>query len=209
MSQELDYARNPRTTYLKWGVLYVIFFTLLAIIFLLVAGRIHTYSAAQGSFELSLPYAKYLVGEPIIFTFKNNFNSSVYVTDDCPNEPLAVYKLEGTTWVRIHDVALSDSCANKDRQIVIPAGGQRVGDFSAWKNLFATPGKYRIVAYVEYFDAMPYQDFEVIAKPTPAVATPSPTTTPTNTNTNENTTPAPTTTTTPTTTYRDGESGDD
>lgn len=172
MSKELDYTHNPKVTYMRWGVTYVLFFALLIAVFLLVAGRIHTYSTPKGSFELSIPYAKYLVGETVTFTLKNNFNSPVYVADDCPSEPLAVYKFENTTWVRMHDGGSDESCEAKDRQIVIPAGGERTGSFADWKNLFASPGKYRIVAYVEYFDAMPYQDFEVIAQPTPVATTP-------------------------------------
>lgn len=173
MSKELDYTRNHKITYIKWGAVYLLLFAFLAAIFLLVANRIHTYSIPKGSFELTVPYAKYVVGDTVTFTLKNNFNSPAYVANECPREPLAVYKLENETWVRVHDEAPSDSCELKDRQILIPAGGQQAGSFAAWKNLFASPGKYRIVAYVEYFDAMPYQDFEVIAKPAPVATIPA------------------------------------
>lgn len=172
MSKELDYTLHPRVTYMKWGLIYVLIFALLAVIFYLIVGRIHTYSIPVGSFQLSIPYAKYQVGDTVTFTLKNNFNNTVYVTDDCPSEPLAVYRLQDTTWVRIHDQAALTSCEGKDRQIAIPSGSVRSGSFADWTNLFATPGKYRVVAYVDYFDAMPYQDFEVIAKPAPVVAAP-------------------------------------
>lgn len=177
MSKELDYSRNPKLTYIKWGVVYVVFFALAATIFLLIADRIHTYSIPQGSFELTIPYSKYLVGESVAFTLKNNFNSPVRVTNDCPGEPLAVYKLDGKNWVRIHAQASSDSCKQKERQITIPAGGQQSGNFDEWKELFANPGTYRVVARVQYFNSMPYQDFKVIKKPTPAPA-PAPVPTP-------------------------------
>lgn len=195
MSKELDYTLHPRVTYVKWGLIYALIFGLLAVIFYLVAGRIHTYSIPVGSFQLSVPYAKYVVGDTVTFTLKNNFNSTVYVADECPSEPLAVYRLQDTTWVRVHDEATLASCEGKDRQIAIPAGSKRTGSFDDWKNLFATPGKYRVVAYVDYFDAMPYQDFEVVAAPAPAAPS-----TQTKTQTQTTTTPAPTTIVTPTVT---------
>lgn len=199
MSKELDYTLHPKTTYLKWGVIYVLIFSVLAGIFMLIVGRIHTYSIPVGSFQLTVPYAKYQVGDTVTFTLKNNFNSTVYVTDDCPSEPLAVYRFDNSTWVRVHDDVSLINCETKDRQIAIAAGGERTGSFADWKNLFTTPGKYRVVAYVDYFDAMPYQDFEVVAAPAPVVSS----TTKTQTNSSTSTTSTittPTTTTTPTVT---------
>lgn len=194
MSKELDHVLHPKVTYLKWGVIYVLLFGMLGVILYLVAGRIHTYSIPVGSFQLTIPYAKYVVGDIVTFTLKNNFNSTVYVADDCPSEPLAVYRLENTTWVRIHDESALDSCDGKDRQIAIPAGSERTGSFADWNNLFATPGKYRVVAYVDYFDAMPHQDFEVVAAPVPEKASSA------QTKTQTQTTATPTTPVTPTVT---------
>jgi len=204
MSKELDYTLHPKVTYLKWGVIYALLLGMLAVIFFLVAGRIHTYTIPVGSFQLSVPYAKYQVGDTITFTLKNNFNSTVYVTDDCPSEPLAVYRLENSTWVRVHDEISVVSCETKDRQIAIPANTARAGSFADWKNLFTTPGKYRIVAYVDYFDAMPYQDFEVVAAPTPVATSPA------KTQTNSSTSTTPTASVTPTVTspQRYSEPGD-
>lgn len=210
MSKELDYTLHPKVTYLKWAMIYLLLLGMLAVIFFLIAGRIHTYSIPVGSFQLAVPYGKYVVGDTVTFTLKNNFNSTVYVADECPGEPLAVYRLEGSTWVRVHDETSVTSCESKDRQIAIPPNTERAGSFAAWKNLFATPGKYRVVAYVDYFDAMPYQDFEVVAAPAPVAATPIHTQTSPSANVNTTPTASPTPTVAPQQTFSEpNESGTD
>lgn len=199
MSMELEYTRHPARTYLHWAILYISLFALLAVIGLFFASKIRTYSLPSGALSLTVPYGRYLQGEAVTFTLKNNFNAPVYVADNCPEEPLAVYKLVNSTWQRIHDYTSQASCSGMQRQIVIPAGGQQQGSFADWPNLFSQPGKYRIVAYVEYFNTMTYQDIEIVATPKPVVQQPV--------QTQVITSPAPTQTTptTPsyTTPYRD------
>ncbi|MEP7204581.1 MAG: hypothetical protein ABI716_00110 [Candidatus Saccharibacteria bacterium] len=172
MRGELNYAHSKTRSRLAWAVFYIV--SLLIVIggLYAVAFRIQTHSLPVGQVELSIPYSKYLVGEPITFTVKNNFNSPVYVLNKCPVEPLNVYRLENNRWLRIHDQAFKDDCPIESRQVTIPANSSVDGNFADWPNLFKTPGKYRVVAYVEYYNALPYQEFEVITKPVPPVAKP-------------------------------------
>jgi hypothetical protein len=136
------------------------------------------------------------VGETISFTITNNYNSPLYVLNNCPNEPLAVYRLQDSSWVRQHDTASLEECPTEDRQVSVAANAVTSGDFSAWHNLFSQPGKYRVVAYVEYYNALPYQEFEVIAKPL-AKTVSSPTTAPSTSTQPQTTTPPVTQTVTP------------
>ena len=202
MSSELEFTRHPLRTYLKWTLVYVIIAGLVIAIVMLLATRIRTYSIPSGALSLTTPYSRYLVGEPVTFTLRNNFNAPIYVTNNCPSEPLAVYYQVNGVWQPVHDTTSIDSCASSARQIVIPVGGEQQGSFAAWPNLFSTPGKYRIVAFVEYFNAVPYQDIEIVAKPVPVVVQPT-------TPSYQNTTPTtPSTPSTPQYTYP-REPGDD
>lgn len=176
MRGELRYAHSKRFSRVAWLLFWAALLSLLAYGFYQVVGNIQMRSLPSGQIQLSVPYSKYLVGETITFTIKNNYNSAVYLINDCPSEPLNVYRQENGAWVRIHDTASITDCPTENRQIEVAANGSVNGSFAPWHNLFNTPGKYRVVAYVEYYDALPYQDFEIVAKyvpaPKPAVSTP-------------------------------------
>lgn len=165
MNSELNQVRHPYRIYFFWGLVYSLIIAVVVLLLFWAAGRIRTHTLPEGSISLKIPYSKYLVGEPITFTLKNNYNSSIYVVNNCPSEPLEVYKLENEEWVRQHDRVSIKQCDDDSRQISVPAKGVVNGSFAAWKNLFSTPGKYRIVAYVEYYNQLPYQDIEIIEKP--------------------------------------------
>lgn len=159
----------------------VFWFVAIALLLLLVltwlyyaAASIRTHTLPVGEIQLSVPYSKYLVDEPITFTVKNNYNSPVYFANACPQEPLSVYRLVKGVWLRIHDTASLRDCPDENRQILVPANGSVNGNFGPWHNLFNQPGRYRVVAYVEYYSALPYQEFDVIAAPPIAPSVQSP-----------------------------------
>ncbi len=143
------------------AIILILFLT-----FKYLGSRIHTRSVPSGSITLTTDYAKYLVGDTVSFTIKNNYNSTIYVNNNCPDEPLEVYKYQTDgTWAQVHDEKVTSECRDSDRQIVIGSNDSVTGNFSRWPNLFKESGRYRIVAYVEYYNELPYQDFEVIEKP--------------------------------------------
>lgn len=165
MRGELDHVHNPRRTHVMWALFYLLAAIVFIGVFLLVAGRIRTYYMPTGAVQLNIPYNTYLVGEPITFTLTNNYDSAIYINNKCPQEPLAVYRQEGGKWVRLHDNTSVANCKNTDRQVKVASSGTQSGSYANWPTLFSQPGKYRVVAYVEYFNIAPYQDFEVIARP--------------------------------------------
>lgn len=160
---------------LAWAIILAIILLLLALWGYKEAASIRTHSLPVGNITLSVPYSKYLVNETITFTLKNNYNSPFFFANGCPSEPLRVYRLEGGVWVRLHDTASVGACPSEERQIVVPANGTVSGNFAAWHNLFNQPGRYRVVAFVEYYSALLYQDFDVIAVPAPIHAVVPPT----------------------------------
>ena len=139
----------------------------------LLGSRISTRAEPVGSIEVSTKYSTYLLGETVDFSVKNNFNSTVYIGNNCPAEPLEVYRLESGKWQRIHDTSDSKSCSNDVRKIAVEANQTRSASFANWPRLFDKAGKYRIVAYVQYYNLVPYSDIEIIEKPTaPAASAP-------------------------------------
>jgi len=185
MNQELHHVQNPWHSRFIWLLVYIGLLASAIIVLVLMVGRVRTYSLPAGSVELRVPYSKYLVGEVISFTVKNNFNSPIQVTNSCPAEPLSVYRLEGKTWVRIHQNIDIRDCADDERNVTIPANRSMTATFARWNKLFATPGTYRVVAQVQYYNALPYQQFEVMREPAATQQTP-PTTQRTNDRTIQN-----------------------
>jgi len=185
MNEIMKIARHPYKFRLMWTAVYLIIFAVIIYIAIAAANGIRTHTLPSGSVQLTVPYSKYVVGEKITFSIKNNYNSSISVVNNCPSEPLAVYRREGVTWVRQHAQASEESCPDEQRQVSVPTGGVVNGNFAAWHNLFSAPGKYRVVAFVEFYNSLPYQEFEVIAQPktsselqtiktqTPGVVTPT------------------------------------
>lgn len=170
MKPRLNKAENMLKRNVFWGVLYVVILVAFSLAVFLVTDRMQTHIIPNGQIELNVPYSKYLQGETVSFSIKNNFDSSVYVINGCPGEPLAVYKRVNSKWIRIHDQASESDCPEEQRKVSVAAGTTVNGNFKPWHNLFSEPGNYRIVAYVENYNALPYQDFEVVAKPTPEPA---------------------------------------
>ena len=177
MNKELSYVQNPTRYRLKIIIAYGLIMIIVALGIFQIASQIKTRTLPVGQIELHVAHTRYLVGEPITFTITNNYNSTIYVANNCPTEPLNVYRQVSGKWQRVHDQADKKDCSTEDRQIKIPASGSIASSFAPWKHLFEQPGKYRVVAYVEYYNALPYQELEIIAPP---ALTPMPVNKPTN-----------------------------
>ena len=174
MRKELLHAANPWRVRLTWVAIYLVLMSATLGTLYIMLERVRTFSLPTGGVELSVPYSTYLVGETVSFTVKNDFNSPIYVNNSCPSEPLSVYRQVNGSWLRIHDTTAISNCATQDRTVMIPPNSSMTATFANWPHLFDTPGNYRVVMMVQYYNALPYQDFQVIAKPTPALATTPP-----------------------------------
>lgn len=159
---ELHYAKNPHHSYLKWALFWVLTLVFFFAGSYILLDRIQTHAVPVGKLELRVPYSRYNLGEDIYFSLTNKYNGTIYVSNNCPSEPLMVYKLTAGKWVRIHDKAEAEECPDQDRQIALPPNAVVTDSFAKWDNLFSTPGKYRIVAFVEYYDDLPFADFEIV-----------------------------------------------
>lgn len=158
-------VKHVQRTRRHWVVFYIALAILALIVLALWAQSLQSYRNPTGSMSLHVPYSTYLVGEPITFTLKNEYDTTIYIPNHCPSEPLAVYKLSGDDWERIHATTSEDNCPSADRTIAIEPGEQQSGSYAKWASLFKKPGTYRIPAVVDYFGVVSYQDFKVITPP--------------------------------------------
>lgn len=116
-----------------------------------------------GKVRLTMSQQRYKMGDSVVFTVSNDFTKTVYVTNNCPTEPLAVYRWDGKTWLRVHDRVPQSECPDQSRQVPIRAESSVSSSYDNWQHLFATPGIYRIAVPVDGYDDYPYQDIEVLS----------------------------------------------
>ena len=136
----------------------------------------------SGHIELSVSQERYQLGDSIEFTVSNHFPTTIFVSNQCPEEPLYVYRWTENRWVQIHDIVKSrdSECYKQPRRVPVPANAELTYNFDDWPDLFASPGVYRIVMVVDHYDELPFQDFvvlepaQVIEEPAPQVLPPTP-----------------------------------
>lgn len=119
-----------------------------------------------GLVRLSVDQPQYSLGQTVRFTLTNDSPKPISVINNCPNEPLEVYRQQAKTgqWQRIRDTADAAKCANAPRQYVIAAGAASAASYRYWPDLFAAPGRYRIIAPIEQYDDRPAIEFDVVAQ---------------------------------------------
>ncbi len=127
----------------------------------------HKYDQNQlpgGSIEFNISKTKYQLKEPVEFTVINHFPTTIYVTNQCPGEPLNVYRWQNNEWIQIHDNAKAESasCSVQNRDVGILPEQTRTYNFNDWPNLFAMPGTYRVALSVNYSSELLFQDFNIL-----------------------------------------------
>lgn len=157
--------RNKRKRLIGWILLYIALIAGFVFAVYWQAGRVNTLNFVSGKMELTTSKTQYTVGDPINYTLKNGLGEPVTFVNTCPQEPFYTYSWVNNSWVRIHDTADASVCNGKPMQRTIPAGGSYTQSFTHWPNLFKKPGIYRIVGLATNYTALPYTDFQVIAKP--------------------------------------------
>lgn len=159
--------RNKRKRLIGWIFFYL--FLLAGFIFSAYwqVQKVNTLNFASGTLKLTTSKTKYTVGDTISYTLTNGLGQPITFTNTCPQEPLYTYSWTNDAWVRIHDTAAAAACNGQPKQRTIAAGGSYTQTFAAWPNLFSKPGIYRVVALATNYTALPYADFQVVAKPVP------------------------------------------
>lgn len=129
----------------------------------------------SGGVEFKISKTNYQPRESVEFTIVNNFPTAVYVINQCPSEPLNVYRWQNKEWLQIHDIARAEStsCSNQNRDVGILPEQTRKYNFNDWPKLFREPGTYRIVLSVNYSSELLFQDFNIL-EPKKVIEIPGP-----------------------------------
>jgi hypothetical protein len=157
--------RNKRKRLFGWILIYIILIACFIFAVYWQTKRVNTLGFASGELQLTTSKIKYTVGDTVTYTLKNGLSQPLTFVNTCPQEPLFVYSWTNNTWVRIHATAASSACSGEPKQRTIAAGGTYTQSFADWPNLFNKPGIYRIVGLATNYTALPYADFQVVAKP--------------------------------------------
>lgn len=157
--------RNKRKRLVGWVVSYALLLGVFAFVVYWQAKRVNTFDFASGTLQLTTTKTTYTVGDAISYTLKNGLSEPITFTNTCPQEPLYVYSWTNNSWVRIHDTVAASACAGEPKQRTIASGGSYTQSLAKWTNLFSKPGIYRVVGLATNYKALPYADFEVVAKP--------------------------------------------
>lgn len=159
----------------KWVAFYAVVFIFLGLFTAIAYAQLDTDNYGEGHIELTLNKEKYQQGETIEFTIKNHFANTIYIPNNCPEEPLNAYRWYTDRWIQIHGIAENkdSECYAQPRRIAIQPEEQITYHFEEWPDLFENPGVYRIVVPVEHYDDLPFKDF-VILEPAEVIQSPSP-----------------------------------
>ncbi len=155
-------ARNRRKRIAGWTMFYLLL--LAAFIFVIVwqSHKVNIYQFPNGQIQLSVSKAKYTVGQTVSFEIHNGLSNTIQLVNYCPNPPLHIYQWENGQWILMS--AKTKSCNGGMQLTTINPGGTYTGNYSKWPKLFNKPGIYRIVALATNYTALPYVDFQVVAK---------------------------------------------
>jgi plastocyanin len=159
------HERNRHKRVVGWVLFYSVLIASFIFIVLWQANRVNTLGFASGRLQLTTSKIKYTVGDTVSYTLKNGLDHPITLVNTCPQAPLYAYSWTNNSWVRITDSAAASSCAGEQPTHTIPAGGSYSQNFANWPHLFAKPGIYRIVGLATNYTALPYTDFQVVAKP--------------------------------------------
>lgn len=143
---------------------YVVVVALIGVVGYQATSLLFAETLTGGRLRLTVDQPRYQAGDNIRFTIHNDLEQTVYVANNCPNEPLEVYRLQAGQWLRVHDAADPAKCVGEPRTFAIAARGQASASYRYWPKLFETPGRYRLVAPIEHYDDRPAIEFEVLAR---------------------------------------------
>ena len=73
MNNELNNMRHPSRLRILWAIVYVLIIAIVVTVAGFSAFQIKTHIIPTGSIQLSIPYSKYVVGETVSFSIKNNY----------------------------------------------------------------------------------------------------------------------------------------
>ena len=125
-------------------------------------GNLFADAPVQRGFSVIASKSVYHVGQIVTVTLTNTSAVNEFVVNNCPHEPLAVYKLVGAHPVRITAATAVTTCAGEPSTYELPAGSSISTGYRNWPKLFSQPGYYQIVFTPEFYTHGATTQFQVI-----------------------------------------------
>ncbi len=122
----------------------------------------HAQNLISGSIAITTDKKLYHIGQDVTVTLSNATNVNLYVSNNCPREPLAVEVLNNGQWQQIHETTSISKCSGEPRVYMVPSNTSIKTDYLYWPELFSHPGKYRIIFIDKDFHASTYAEFSVV-----------------------------------------------
>lgn len=140
---------------------YVLVFFALGAVGLQLTNLSSAETLPDGAVEISVANPNYKLGDIVKFTISNQTQSSVFIANNCPGEPLEVYRQEAGQWQQIQASADASKCGNEPRSYEIATKATVSATYRYWPELFDKPGRYRLVAPLEGYDTTPSVEFTI------------------------------------------------
>jgi len=104
------------------------------------------------SFEFTSIKEEYHPGDKVLLTLSNHTKETVSFTNDCPKEPLDIYRKAGAEWQKLESETHENGLLSCEEGEVIglPAGQSYVFNYAPWnEELFTTAAKYKAEAVLK------------------------------------------------------------
>lgn len=139
---------------------------IIAALAVIIAVRLTTPSGhpilPRDAVEIILSKSQFTVGEEIYFGILNNSDRVLKIENECPKEPLEIYKLVKGAWQHIKGAA-KVKCSQKN--IALEPGELKGSSFLPWQDiLFNSPGTYKIVVEIEGYKSEFEEIFTIISR---------------------------------------------
>jgi len=131
-----------------------------------VGYQLLSYSQAEplpaSGLVLTVEKFQYKPGETVRFTLRSNLDQTVYITNNCPDQPLEVYRNENGQWQQLHSATDAAKCQGEPRSYPVAPHAEVSATYRYWPDLFTQPGHYRLQAPIEQYQDKPTVEFDVL-----------------------------------------------
>ncbi|MDD4351431.1 MAG: YidC/Oxa1 family membrane protein insertase [Candidatus Gracilibacteria bacterium] len=132
--------------------LFLIVFAIVLLINSFFASKNQEEVNQNPSFEFTSSKSIYHPGDKVVLTLVNNSGQTVTLTEDCPAEPLDVYRKEGAEWKLLAAEAEENGlfACSELAQMEVLNGTSLVFNYAPWnQQLFSDQGEYKVEAVLE------------------------------------------------------------
>jgi YidC/Oxa1 family membrane protein insertase len=125
-------------------ILFGIFFVALLLIFRGCSGNTSLdASLANNDLGIAVLNSEYKMDDLVTVQLKNNTNQTIEIANDCPSEPLDVFKYQNGEWIQLN-ISPKVNCISTDPYLIQPGEDLKL-DYKSYNHaLFGDIGRYKI-----------------------------------------------------------------